>query len=258
VDYRTLVSKHATSPEENILGRRLCDLAERVERSFCPASTHFLSTSERAFCEISARHLPCSVEFHGGYSDAERTVAILFPTGDEIAVNGYPFTALTLKHSERPGHRDILGALLGLGLERSVVGDIIISQKESTVFVLNTSVDFLLVNLDKVGKIAATSHISELSEVSIPERNYETLRVSVASPRLDSILAAALRLSRDKAQDLVTKGSVQINHREATSCSKDLKPGDILSIRRHGKMILDSFDGSSRSRRLWVIIKKYI
>ena len=251
-NFRESAAARASNDEERLLARRLCDLSERADRSGVLVSTGFLSPSEQEFCKMVAALLPSPLSFDGGFDGAERAVACFGEYGER------PITALKLEHKTPLGHRDILGTVLGLGLERSVVGDIVAGETESRIVVLRANLTFLLSQLDRAGRTPLVVTELPLEEFEPPERRTERSVVSLASPRLDALVAAAWGLSRDEAQSQLTRGLVQLNHRQTLDHSKQVREGDTVSLRGRGKLVVGETLGESRRGRLRIAIEKYI
>ena len=251
-NFREAAAARASTEDEKLLARRLCDLSERADRSGVICSTAFLSPAEQEFCRTVAPLLPCPPELDGGFDGAERAVARFGEYGER------PVAGLLLEHKTPLGHRDVLGSALGLGLERSVIGDIVAGETASRLVVLRTSLAFLLASFDRAGKVRLEVRELPLEEFAPPERKTERRVVSLASPRLDALVAGAWGLSRDEAQSQLTRGLVQLNHRPALDHSKQVKQGDTVSLRGRGKLVVGETLGESRRGRLRIEIEKYI
>lgn len=246
------VAARASNEAEKLLARRLCDLSERADRSGAISSTAFLSPSEQEFCRTIAHLLPCPPGFDGGFEGAERAVARFGEYGER------PVAGILLTHKTPLGHRDILGSVLGLGLERGVVGDIVAGENESRLVVLRPNLAFLLGSFDRAGRVRVEARELPLERFEPPERRTERKVVSVASPRLDALVAAAWGLSRDEAQSRLTRGLVQLNHRPTLDHSKQVKEGDTVSLRGRGKLVVGATLGESRRGRQRIEIEKYV
>ena len=84
------------------------------------------------------------------------------------------------------------------------------------------------------------------------------VRDTVASLRLDSVLAAGFSLSRGRAAEAVEKGSVQVNYVTCVKPDKPVSAGDTITCRGLGKCVLDSVGAPTKKGRLPVAIRRYI
>jgi len=163
---------------------------------------------------------------------------------------------LSLKFAEELTHRDYLGAILGLGIERTLVGDILILEKEAWFFCIESAADYLASSLKQVRRTGVSASLCTENPPALRPR-YETVRVNVASERLDALVAAFAGLSRGQAIALFAAEKVLVNGRYVTDKSLRLKEGDILSVRGYGKAVYDGIERETRKNRLWVSLRRY-
>lgn len=255
MDEREWISKFAQDEEEIILGKRALDLARKAEKSWF-SCTDFLSPSQLAFCRILLGSLKIEFISDGGYDEAQRQI-LLFGEGAFFRDDEGPIAALNLKCPLPVGHRDVLGSVLGLGVRREKVGDILIGEDSHVLLVHRDILPYLTVNLEKIGNTSV--HISEipLSSIAPPEQKFDSISISVASLRLDAVLAAAFHLSREEAQQQIRRGMAQINYRVSDSPSKIIEAGSIVSLRGFGKFQLSVIVGETRKGKIRIEIKKY-
>lgn len=223
-----------------------------------PCYLGFLDESEAAFCRDYLRGEYVGHVLWGGYEGAERVIAGFFPDYMEPHTDGFPITALTFiyRAEDRLGHRDFLGAFMQLGIERSVIGDILVSSGRTVAFVREEMGRYLSDNLQKVGRVGIK--IEKGYQDPLPAiREYRDISGVVASDRLDCIAALLCRTSREKAARLIASGAVQVNHQEILAVDRRLQDHDIISIRGHGKFVLDSFGPLTGKGRLTVKCRKY-
>ena len=246
--------------ENSDLLRRLADLSRRCEKDGIVTASVFLTPAER----FEAEHSPeinggPSYFFCGGYGDAERTVCFFVPyymEADEIQADDY-ISCIRLKaHFGEPGHRDYLGAVIGMGIGRERVGDILVNGDEAVLFCVN-SVSRHLLGIDKVGKYSVSAELVPISEANIPERKLKEVSFSVASLRLDSVVAGMFHLSRTEAARRIACGEVSLNYTQCMKTDVRPSPGDIVSVRHAGKGKLTGTGGTSRKGRLFVSAEVY-
>ena len=150
-----------------------------------------------------------------------------------------------------PGHRDYLGALLGMGIERDRLGDIWVKDNTAVVFCL-PGVEKHLLSIDKVGRCTVQARSLALEEISAPERKVRTKSFSVQSLRLDAVAGGLFDLSRTEAARQVEAGNVQLNYEVCDRSDAPVHPEDIFSLRGKGKGRITGLGGTSRKGRQFV------
>ena len=240
----------------------LLDLCRRSERTGLWTYSGFLTPAEQEDFLRSPESACFSFRFEGGYALAERKILI---AGDE-AQTGYPadppirvieVRPLSLKFAEDLTHRDYLGAILGLGIERALTGDILIREKTAWFFCLDSAADFLVSSLTQVRRTSVSAAPASPDLPALQPR-YEPLRLNVASERLDAVVAAFTGLSRGQAVSLFASEKVFVNSRMTPDKSFRLKEGDILSVRGFGKAVYDGLERETKKGRLWVSLRKLV
>lgn len=245
--------------EHDILLAHGEDLARRAGKAGC-AHTKFLSrTKAELLRQAFASRRDVRLSFEGGFEDAERSVAVFtqpdwgsYEAGDMLAA-----VRLSFRKQDSLSHRDILGAVLALGLEREVLGDIAVSEGEAALVCLSEIAGFIAENLTKAGRVGVEAEIISLEALPQKLQELEEKDVTLASLRLDAVVAAAFAVSRTAAAEHIRTGRVQLRHLECLSASQPVEPGDIFSVRGLGRAILLERGGASRKGRLWVKIGIY-
>lgn len=224
-----------------------------------PCFLGFLDEGEAAFCEdVLRRERDVRWMLWGGYEEAERRILGLFPDYLEPETGLFPLAPITFLYREEDAlsHRDFLGSFMALGVERSTVGDILPGRGRCVAFVRKEMAEYFLQSLKKIGRTGV--RIQSGAEGPLPlEREFLEMSGVVASERLDCLVAFLCRTSRETASELIASGMVARNHREALSASGRVKEGDILSIRKKGKFIIDRLGPLTSKGRLSVQCRKY-
>ena len=191
----------------------------------------------------------------GFFEDAERRM-ISFNNIYEIP---FPMKILKIVNTSKfttPSHRDYLGSILGLGIKRNKLGDLIIKSGECYLPVCEEIADYIISNLETVGK--SPCKVILLEEDFIPfTPEFKEEIILIPSLRLDSILSKVMKLSRSKAQDVIEAGKVLVDYNTIRDKSKEVLSGERITIRGVGKFILGDIVGNSKSGKYKVIIKKY-
>ena len=253
--------------EQELLISRIHDKILAAERGYMITHTGFLSLSERSLAASVCRESGAKYAFWGGYADAERTALFILPDYMEPTEPFVPeaedeplclFTCRTSKGSRALSHRDYLGSLLALGVERSVIGDILVYENGADIIVMQSIADYLLANYEKAGSTPLKTEILPISALTPPELKTQTVRESVASLRLDNMLTAIFPISRTEAATAIAKGLVFVNDTEAAKPDAHLKEGDKLVLRGHGKVYFREIAGNTRKGRIAVVFEKFV
>ena len=241
--------------ENNELLRRAEDLRARCERTASLTSSGFLTPAEQYRLQSWAKgRAECTMLLHGGIDDCERKMAFFLPYYEEPEyfdpgehIKGIKLTAAF----GTPGHRDSMGALLGMGVGREWIGDIMV--RDNTAYVLcQPSVERHLLSIDKVGRYTVRAQSVALCDIPAPERKVSQESFSVMSMRLDAVAAGMFHLSRTEAAKHVEAGLVSLNYEECIKTDAQVHAGDIISLRGAGKGTVTGTGGTSRKGRLFV------
>ena len=243
----------------NVMLRHLLDLCRKSERTGLWQYSAFLSPAEQEDLLQSAEAAGFSFFLTGGYESAERKI-LAAGCEEEQGRPDVPIAVIAVKpksekFSEELTHRDYLGAILGLGIERGLIGDIIVREKKAWFFCLSQAAEMIASSLTQVRRTAVAATVTgpdvpELQPVYLP------LRLNVASERLDAVTAAFAGLSRGQAEKLFHAEKVFVNGRMTADRSAWLKEGDVLSVRGFGKAVYDGIEHETKKNRLWVRLRK--
>ena len=247
--------------EEQLFRKRMIDLAGACYKRDIPVSSDFLNLSEQTiFQSISGTLPPVRFVLSGGFESSERKVVCFLPSYEE-ETSELPFECLRIspvnrKFAEELTHRDYLGAIMNLGIERSMTGDIVIKDGDAYVFVMKKMCGYLEENLTSVRhtNVTVTRDVAA-GEILKPE--YEEITGTVSSVRLDSIVALCGHLSRTKAAEYIAAEKVFVNGQTAVQASRGLKEGEILSVRGIGKFRFAGEGVLTKKGRTVVTLFKY-
>lgn len=240
----------------------------RAYHSGTPCFTEFLTSGELSLLlQNRKKFSQVKVEIWGGHEDCDHKMAGFFPMDymdyEEDFRNSFPIgciqvSAANPKYAKELTHRDYLGAILNLGIERSTIGDIRICNQTAYVFCNLELVPFIMSGLDRIGRsVVDCKEISDVAE--IPDQQFEIKHQSVASLRLDNIVSAMIGSSRSKASELIAQGKVIAQHEERYSNSFRCPNDAVLSIRGYGKFRLLFQEGDQTKKgKQKITIYKYI
>ncbi|MBE7048862.1 MAG: hypothetical protein E7393_05790 [Ruminococcaceae bacterium] len=246
-----------TVVEEKLLLARLADLERQAERGNKPCFSRFLDPGEiRIFTEKMRPFLPTLL--WGGYEDAERKMVGFFPDFMNPDIAGFPLCALRFSAAEPLGHRTVLGSVMGLGLERNLIGDVATEATGPLLFTCEAAREYLCMNLTRAGKIPVKVTEAPIATISVLPREWLPISGTVASLRLDCVLGLLMGVSRAGAEDLLKHEMVSVNFSVCTKGSSLLSAGDVLSVRKFGRAELLEICGETKKGRIRIILKKYI
>lgn len=247
--------------EETFLMRRVEELCRVAESRGIPRSTGFLSDREQALALAAVHRADCRcARFDGGYPGAERQVLCIEPPAAwELA----PVAVLriTAQGTPLPAHRDYLGAMLGLGLQRTCLGDILPDTQAPGVvyaFVLEDKADFLTAELTQAGRCPVRAVRCDAvpdSVLAAPERALR--QATVSSLRADAVLGAMMNTSRALAAQAIAAGKVEINHLPLRSAHEPVYENDLFTVRGSGRWRLQAVGGKSRKDRIFITFFQY-
>lgn len=241
---------------ENELLPRLRDLYNQSVNKNKVACTSFLTPKEQAealaYCKSNFGLSPL---FIGGYSEAERRIAFFLP--DYIDQDTFdPSPYIKVVEAKAPflklSHRDYLGALMNMGIERECIGDIIVTSDGGYFFLIPTVAGHVLSTLSHIGRGGVS--LSEVAFSDLPpySPDIKETTFTVMSLRADAVTSGIFKISRSACQDLFIKGDVVLNYFPCYDRDEDIAVGDVISLRHYGKAKILSIDGKSKKGRTFV------
>lgn len=244
--------------EEDIAqtARRLDELAVRAERVGRPCFSGFLSPPEAELAKVSGKRAGVKVRLEGGFEEAERRMACFSPSdGGE---NSFPIAALELRwpHQSAPEHRDILGSVMGLGLKRQCVGDIVVMEQWACLFAETMMAEHIAQSLTSAGRVKLqTAILDAWPRIETPQG--VEIRDTVSSLRLDAVLSGGFGISRACAAELIASGRVKLCHLPSDRPDARVKQGDAISARGFGRLVIEEIGGPTKKGRLPIKMVRY-
>lgn len=252
--------------KEELFKKRMLELSKKAYFRGILTFSDFLDLNEQSLLHsLSFQEHGVSVKLFGGYEGAERQMAAFVPDAfsyeEEWEEQAYPVSCIKIqplnkKFSDSLSHRDYLGAILNLGIERSKIGDILIEEASACVFCHTAMCGFLT---EEICRIKHTSVQAQeiLDKTQLPAPKREKVSGTVASPRLDSIIALAFQTSRSSMLPFIEGGKVFVNGKCVVSNGYAIKDGDIISVRGKGKFQFDSVTNKTKKNRCCVVLHRY-
>ncbi len=247
--------------EQEMCKKRLLDLSKQADIKGIVTFSDFLNLNELNIYHTIKNTLYCKTEVFGGYENSERQMIAFIPDA-LMFVWDYPIKCIHIvpkypKFAEKLTHRDILGALMNLGIERNRLGDILCLENDYYVFCDEVIFPFIINELSQIRHTMV-----DLSE----EEDYRRLQANIqleerydmiASNRIDCIIAKAFHLSRSEASEYLSAEKVFINGKCITNCNQFCEDGAIVSVRGKSRFIFESCNSTSKKGKLRVKFSFY-
>ncbi len=248
--------------DEQQLRKRFEELVRKAYNQSTYYFTDFLSMSDAAIVCDAVREVEYTL--FGGADGCERVMARFGNPAQLGYEQEFPIAIIKIepllkKFADEFTHRDFLGALMNLGIERDVIGDILIREKTAYVFAAERIAQYIAENLDKVKHTnvkctcMGTDEIKEAFTVNLREEE-----VIVPSERLDVILAKLYNMSRNQALDAFRERKVFVNGRLCENNSGSVNKGAVVALRGYGKFIYDGVKYETKKGKLSVSVRMYI
>ena len=279
--------------ENNLFLKNIEEKYERFLDYYTIMNSDFLTMEQQSMLSGFLRaHRREGVFFYGGYAEAERRQVIFLPDytgvsekisalpqlGNEKEENYAVCRVLTKYFEENPesspiclldvvippaehktlGHRDYLGALMGEGIKREKVGDILVHEKGAQIIVASELADYLAENFRQVGSASVFVKKSQISALNSTEIRTISLKFTVSSPRIDNIVSGVFGISRKDAVSAISHGKVFVSGREISKPDFALKGGEKIVLRGKGKAIYNGVTGTSKKGKVYINVEKYI
>lgn len=247
--------------DETLLAKRFIDLSRQAQQKGIVVFSEFLNLNELNIFKQEISELYSGYEISGGYELSERQMIAFIPDALCYTWN-YPIVCLRItpvnkKFAEELSHRDVLGSLMNLGIERSKLGDILVDESEIYVFCQEKISDYLMEELTRIRHTVVKSEKICPEELEI-EPKKELAEGIITSNRLDSIIACICKTSRSQASQWIRGGKVFLNNRETLQITTECKPGELISIRSVGRFRFLQCFGETRKGRLKIQYEKYL
>lgn len=263
MDKGALLDRLGLNGEDRLVLAKVLDRAEQADRRSIPAATDFLSPRQQvqALDLLRLAGVPeTDYVLRGGYEGAERKILLFLPDWLEAEEAESPIRCLRAvwQGDEKLTHRDFLGSLMGLGIVREKIGDILVGPDSADLLVLEGVAEFLPQSWTSAGRAKLRVAAIDPDHLHIPAAARKEVRDTVSSLRLDAVASSGFRLARGKAAALIESGKVQLNWRECVKPDKLLEAGDVVSARGFGKFELAEVGGLTRKGRVSIVLQVYV
>lgn len=247
--------------DTHTLSARFDDAVKLCKNRDIPKFLGFLSETDAGYLGLLAKKNNINVCFYGGYLGAERTYAGFMPDRlcEDDNMGLFPISAVTFtfRKGDTLTHRDVLGALMALGIERDTIGDILIEPGRAVVFLNSKMADFVKLNVSKIGRVGVTAEIGYTDP--LPNKSeLKEITLTLASQRIDAVVAGLACVSRATACELIESGMVVLNSATVEKITTQVPCGSVISIRRYGKFNIIEIGGTTKKGRTIIKATKYI
>ncbi len=261
LDKERLLS-HINDTEDRLELSQILDKARLALKRHQPYYTNFLNPHHLYLAKpILKQVVDLSFLEYGGYKRAERRRLALMPDYYLPELVDSPITLLEITGQfkfESVSHRDFLGAILGTGIKREMIGDLLLYQEGCQVVISSEIKDYLLLNLEQVHRIGVDVKEIEFESLQVEPEQIKEINTTVASLRLDSVASSGFSTSRSKMSKEIEQGKVKVNWKVVDNPAYSVKQDDILSIRGRGRVEIDQLLGESNRGRVKLRLKRYI
>lgn len=234
----------------------LFNIQSKLDNLYLDYTSNFLDESEQALLLPSLIRSKRDFSFDGGYSEAQRKILHLPAVYNSNEVRP-PISAIVFKKPCELTHRNVLGTLMSLGINRDVIGDIAIWDDTVQIIVLERMQEYILNNLNFINNHPIFPEIRSYDEIIPYSVPYELETTTVSSNRLDGVVASIFKTSRKKATSFIKEGFVLHNHLPIQKMTNQVEVGDTLSMKGKGKVKISDFRGKTKKGKLRINFKRY-
>lgn len=254
------VGQHFDQSEQPFVAKAL-DWMEKASQEYTLCLTPFLNPRERHIVSLlMGDRTDIKVAAEGTFDRAEKKRLVIAPSFMEIGEDDFEIALLQVTFAKKfvtLRHKDLLGALLSAGLERSVFGDIVTDENKglAQVAIDKRQVPYVLSQIDSIGKVTADWTEVSFSDALIKEVEGKEEFLLLSSLRLDTVVATAFNLSRQEAKDLVLSGFVAVNWATSNQLDRIIRSKDVISVRKKGRISLQSLAGHSKRDKIKAVFQ---
>ena len=253
---------HINDIEEKKFVKLVMDYTKRADTQNRPFFTYFYNRDwmQSLINQYVCQDAYLNYEFYGGYEEAERQVLGISPYA--LKREDYDIGVLDIQVKTGIGkvlsHRDYLGALLGIGIQRHTIGDIILHASGAYVFVLRSMMPYIRSELLSIGRYQKINiEETALEEICLEKPKVKVIETTVSALRMDAICAVAFGMSRSASAKLIEADKARCNGL-LVGVSARIKEGDTITLRGFGKAKIASVNGVTKKERMHITIEKYI
>lgn len=241
--------------------RKIADKVLYVSKNYTVAVTEFTNPYVAELCLPIIKNYDVKFELFPSYEHGERKVFILYPDYFDGIDHDEYITGLRVNNRSKfkmLNHKDYLGALMSLGIDRNKTGDIYVHDDYADIILHTDISDYIMFNLDKIGHNKIEVGKIKIEQVNFKEQEHVIVNITSSSMRIDNIVKHIINKSRETASDMVKAGDVKVNWLIEEKVSAEIKENDMLSISRYGRYKISKLSGLTKSGKSKIEIKHYI
>ncbi|WP_225429667.1 YlmH family RNA-binding protein [Lentilactobacillus parafarraginis] len=254
------ISQHFR-PDEVPFLESIDNLSGQVENEYRPILTGFLNPRQLFILEsIINRHDGIRFSTFGGYEGAELKRAIVYPEYFTPKNEDFHITSFVIDYPSKfatLSHGQVLGSIMGAGIERDVIGDIITDGLSWQFLCQSEMADYIKAQVDKVGKIKVKLEVIESDQLVTPVDESEEVSTTISSLRVDALVSEGFHISRHHAKELIDGGEVRINWGETQRPDLEVSMHDIVSVRGYGRIVIREIDGITKKGKIRLVVRVY-
>lgn len=241
--------------------RKIADKALQVSKNYITAVTEFTNPYVAELCMPIIKNNNIKMKLFPSFEHGERKVFILYPDFLEDIDKDEYITALRIHNKskfKKLSHKDYLGSLMSLGIDRNKTGDIYVYDDYADIVLHNDISDYVMYNLDKIGHNKIEVEKITIDDVNYKEQEHVIININSSSMRLDNIVKHITNTSRETASNMVKSGNVKVNWQVEDRISQELQENDMISISKYGRFKIYRINGLTKSGKNKVEIKHYV
>lgn len=263
MDRKDIVARYSLNDKYEIELFKVLDKIEISVNKNIFKYTDFLDPYLASICSeiLKTRFGYVNFDITGGYEGSERKIIVLYPDYYDEADAYTPLKVIKIDNlvkGRQFDHREVLGSILGLGLKREKIGDIIINEEDIQVIVVEEIAGYVEMNMNQIGRYKVSAYIDEIHNVIPKENSFLIITDTVKTLRLDSVSSAGFKVARSKTITDIKREKLKVNFSPVFSPSYNVKEGDLISYRGKGRIILDKVLGKTKKDRYKISIKKFV
>ena len=247
------VEQHFRKEELSFL-KQVEEWVEEVRLQYAPVLTNYLDPRQQFIVEaIVGQYDDVRYYFDGGYIDAERKRCMICPEYYEPTSEDFENALFHIQYPKKfatLGHGKILGSLMSLGFDRSLIGDIISNGEDWQLFCAQNMKEYIRQQLEKIGKVAVRLEEVDYTKLIVPVDHWTAVQTVVSSLRLDTVIASVFNVSRQRSKEMIESGKVKVNWTEENRPDFMLEILDIVSIRGYGRLQIQKIEGRTKKDKI--------
>lgn len=230
---------------------------KQVDDLYVPVLTDFLDPRQAFILETLVRRNQLPFMLFGGYEQAERKRALIYPDYYTPNDDDFQMTLIAIQYPQKFGelsHGKILGTLVSSGMKREKFGDIISDGVDWQFFVEKDIASYVMMSVDKIGKLKVRLEEINYTQLILPKDVWTEERTTVSSLRLDNIISTVFNISRQRSKQLIESGKIKVNWVETEKVDFGLELLDIISIRGFGRIQIQGIEGKTKKEKYRLLL----